>query len=253
MKRGEREKEERKEKDLLFFWEEKKRTGFHGFLKDFGGEWAGRSDCNRDWLGILLVTLHILTHISIPYSDCFREFNFCCLVWTVRATSCSIEIDCLLVCHILVFLMPLMPSEKWFMYESIFDFDHILFMFKFYYEIVPLFLAHGLTLGMRLFMFVNWHPLFTSPRFYCAFIHVFCSPFHSIFQSLSVYLGVHWGNDWTVDMKDKVCSNHSMFSVLLVVLFLYLHESHCSLSSFVRLCVNGLKLGYWMAGSEIFQ
>ena len=54
-------------------------------------------------------------------------------------------------------------------------------------------------------------------------------------------------------MRGNVAASRSMFSVLPAVLFPYLHESHRSLSSFVRLSVNGLKLGYWMIGSEIFQ
>ena len=32
-----------------------------------------------------------------------------------------------------------------------------------------------------------------------------------MFKSLSVYSGVRWGNDGSVDMRDKVCSNHSVF------------------------------------------
>ena len=50
-------------------------------------------------------------------------------------------------------------------------------------------------------------------------------------------------------MRGNVAASRSMFSVLPAVLFPYLHESHRSLSSFVRLSVNGLKLGYWMIGS----
>ena len=47
--------------------------------------------------------------------------------------------------------------------------------------------------------------------------------------------------------------NRSMFSVLLVVRFLCLHESHCSLYNPIRFYDNGLKPRYWMVNSKILQ
>lgn len=49
-----------------------------------------------------------------------------------------------------------------------------------------------------------------------------------------MYLGVHWRSDRSAGMRDGVCSNFSVLSVFLLVLFLCLHESHCSLPSYMK-------------------
>ena len=96
-------------------------------------------------------------------------FNFCWLVWTLRAISCSTEIGHLLLCPILILIILchwclrkyttpyLNPIMLCFRLNPILHFPH-------------LFLAHRLILEVGLFMFTNQHLLF----------------FHSLLVSLSL-------------------------------------------------------------------
>ena len=63
------------------------------------------SDCGQDRPGMLFVALWILIYIGFLILVVSRHSIFCWLVWTVKATSCTVEIGSLLVCHVLVFIL----------------------------------------------------------------------------------------------------------------------------------------------------
>ena len=58
-------------------------------------------DYNRDWLGMLLVTLWTLTYIQFLLLVVAKYSIFCWLLWMERATNCCVEISSLSVCYVL--------------------------------------------------------------------------------------------------------------------------------------------------------
>ena len=63
------------------------------------------SDCGQDDPGMLFMALWILIYIGFLILVVSTHSIFCWLVWTVKATSCTVEIGSLLVCHDLVFIL----------------------------------------------------------------------------------------------------------------------------------------------------
>ena len=137
-------------------------------------------------------------------------FNFCCLVWTLRTISCSIEIGCLFVCPILISIF-LYAID---VYNSMPKFDHTLFSFKSYSTLFPLSRPWiNIWSGA---IYVYWST--SSALSFCEFYFVFICSLFFFLHGVWIPVFVFWctlGNDGSVDMRDEACSNLSMLAQIL--------------------------------------
>ena len=89
-------------------WEKKEEPGF---FEGLGGK-AHKSGKGVIALKVLpstfLVILGILTHVRFLHVFVSEYLIYCCLVWTLRATNCSIEIGRSFVCPILILILILL-------------------------------------------------------------------------------------------------------------------------------------------------
>ena len=88
-----------------FFCERKENEVVHWFLRILERNHCWKS---RDWsrscqVRFLLFSVFLLTFNSPLFSSHLWALNLCCLVWTLRATICSVEIGCLFICSVLDF------------------------------------------------------------------------------------------------------------------------------------------------------
>ena len=76
-------------------------------------------------------------------------------------------------------------------YDSMLEFDHALFSFKFHSALFSLFLAHGLIFEVELFMFTDQHLSLSSSPSFISFLFVLYPFSCMVFESLLLHLGVH--------------------------------------------------------------
>ena len=105
-------------------------------------------DCSQNYPGTLLVTLGVLIHIRFLHLVISKYSMYCWLVWTKKATSCLVEIGCMLFCLVLIMI----PLCHWCLLNYVtpcLNLINTLFMFKSFSLLSPC-PAHGLTWEMVL-------------------------------------------------------------------------------------------------------
>ena len=72
-----------------------------------------RGDCSQNYPGTLMVTLGVLIHIWFLHLVISEYSMHCWLVWTKKATSCLVEIGCMLVCLVLIMIPLCVVDACW--------------------------------------------------------------------------------------------------------------------------------------------